>query len=326
MKLQTHIVLLVACCASVSAFAEGPIDGKVYGKINLSLDSVDFEDNVGASTPLDEWQLNSNASRFGFKGETQLDGSLRVIYQVEWQVDVDGDSTDLTARNRYLGLAGDFGSIIAGRHDTPTKEAQNKIDLFNDYFGDIARTFEGENRAPNIAIYSTPTYDTQTLGKLSGQIAFIPGEDTAGGNDGINDGISASGALEINDLYLAIAIDRDVDGQDLERFVAQWTWGDFQFGGMLQQNENDLGTIDESGVFASAAYTLDKNVFKVQIGQLDNDAGGAFEEEQTFSLGIDHKLGSNTKVFGYFTRNTDSAVGNTEEDLTVFGGGIEHKF
>lgn len=322
MKLHTTLACIAVMSAPCLSFANGPIDGSVYGKINLSLDMVEFDDNVGASTPLDEWQINSNASRFGFKGETPLDGGLSVVYQVEWQVDVDGSNTDLTARNRFIGLSGDFGSIIAGRNDTPTKMAQNKIDLFNDYLGDIANAFEGENRSRNIAIYSTPTF-----GIFSGQVAFIPGEDTAGGNDGLSDGISAAGMVEIEDLYLALAIDRDVDGQDLERIVAQWNLGDFQIGGMLQQNQDEADTIDETGIFASVSYTLGNNIFKGQLGQVDNDASGrTFSEEETFSVGYDRKLGKNTTLFAYLTRNTDSVSGGAEEELTVVGGGIEHKF
>ncbi len=310
-----------ALAMPVSSFADGPIDGTVYGKINLSLDQVEVDDNITPET-VDEWQLNSNASRFGFKGETAIDESLSVIYQVEWEVDVDGDSTDLRPRNRFIGLSGGFGSIIAGRHDTPAKMAQKKIDLFNDFIGDIKNVFEGENRSENIAIYSTPEF-----GAFTGKVAFIPGEDTAAGNDSINDGISASGAYEQGDLYLSVAIDRDVDGQDLERFVAQWTMGEWVFGGMLQQNEDEAGAVDESGMFVSAAYTMGKNVFKAQFGQIDNDAAsGTFEDEETFSLGMDRKLGKNTKLFAYLTRNQDSAGASAEDELTVLGAGVEHKF
>ncbi len=324
MKLHTPLILIAALTASGVALADGPIDGKVYGLINLSLDNVDRDDNVGTPTQIDEWQLNSNASRFGYKGETALDESLSVIYQVEWEVSVDGSSTDLTARNRFLGLKGGWGTIIAGRHDTPTKDIGKKVDLFNDLFGDIKNTFEGENRAPNIAIYSSPMF-----GNFTTHVAFMPGEDTAAGNDSINDGMSA--VIEgnvIDNLYLALAIDRDVDGQDLERFVAQYTMGDFVFAAMLQQNEDDLAVSqqDESGMAASVAYKVGANTFKFQYGKIDNDAtAGTFEDEDTLSIGYDRKLGTNTKFFSYITMDQDTN-GNAEDELTVIGAGFEHKF
>ena len=322
MKLHTSLILAAALASSVSAFADGPIDGDIYGRINVSLDNVDRDDAVGAPTVVDEWQLNSNASRFGYKGETALDESLSVIYQVEWEVSVDGDNTDLTARNRFLGLKGEWGTVIAGRHDTPTKIIGKEVDLFNDLFGDIKNTFEGENRASDIVMYTSPT-----VGNFTAHVAFIPGEDTANGNDGLNDGISAVVEANIIDnLYLAVSVDRDVDGQDLERFVAKYTLGNFILAAMFQQNEDEVDTQDESGVAASVAYKMGKNTFKVQVGQIDNDAtGGTFTDEETLSLGWDHKLGDKTKFFTYVTMD-DDANGNAQDDLTVIGAGLEHRF
>ena len=322
MKLHTPFILLAALATPLTALADGPIDGDVYGRINLSLDKVDRDDMVGAPTDLDEWQLNSNASRFGYKGETAIDESLSVIYQVEWEVSVDGDNTDLSARNRFLGLKGEWGSILAGRHDTPTKIIGKKVDLFNDQFGDIKNTFEGENRASNIAYYTSPM-----VGNVTAHVAFIPGEDTAGGDDGLNDGMSAVvEAKLIDNLYIALGIDRDVDGQDLERLVAQYTMGNFVFAAMLQQNEDELDIQDESGVAASVAYKTGANTFKFQVGQIDNDAGaGTFEEEETITFGYDRKLGDNTKFFSYITLDEDGN-GGAEDELTVVGAGFEHRF
>ena len=56
------------------SFAEGPIDGKVYGKANLSVVS---QDDGGS----DEWNLNSNASRLGLKGATKISGSSKSMPQ-----------------------------------------------------------------------------------------------------------------------------------------------------------------------------------------------------------------------------------------------------
>ena len=53
-----------------AALADGPT---VYGKVNLSLENV--EDQIGAgNTQTDaQWQLDSNASRLGVKGDFDLD-------------------------------------------------------------------------------------------------------------------------------------------------------------------------------------------------------------------------------------------------------------
>ncbi|MGH1472127.1 MAG: porin [Cellvibrionaceae bacterium] len=321
MKLRL-LPLLLTTALPFAAVADGPIDGDVYGKINLTFDRYDASFDNAPASDYDEWQLNSNASRFGFKGKTELNDHVSVIYQLEWEVNTDGDGTDLKARNRYIGLQGDFGKILGGKHDTPTKLAQKKIDLFNDLKGDIKNTFEGENRANDIVMYSSPSFSGFTI---TG--AIIPGEDgAADGDDGIADGKSLSVDYSVDNMYVAVALDRDVDGLDLERVVGQFTFGDFTLGAMVQQAEQVNGDLEEQGAFVSGAFKFGNNAIKAQLGTNDKENGSADSEEQTISLGYDRKLAKSTKAFAYITANVDTDAANDDAEETVFGFGLEHKF
>ena len=307
-------------CFASQGFAAGPIDGTVYGKINASMVSADD----GAS---DQWKLNSNASRVGVKGKTKISDGLYAIYKAEFEMCIDdGDCKGQTfsQRNIMAGLKGDFGTIWAGKHDSPTKLAQNKIDLFNDLEGDIKNTFEGENRVSNIVAYTTPNRNG-----FSATLAMIPAEgadfDQDGQDDtGLTDGISYSVSYAKDNLYLAVAGDQDVDKQDLLRLVAQYKMDALKLGFMYQQNEDNLNSKDESGYFISAAYKIDKTTLKAQYGSIEDDIDG--DEEQTLSLGADYKMAKNTKVFVFYTDNTDSEVGSADDEDTSFGVGMEHKF
>lgn len=323
--LSTTVASLLAL--SPAAFAKGPIDGKVYGKVNVSV--VNTDTNSG-----DMWELNSNASRIGFKGATEISDGLEVFYQAEFEIavddgsfsnktkgtdqDIDTDKVTLKQRNIMGGIRGSFGSVLAGKHDSPTKLAQKKIDLFNDLEGDIKNTFEGENRLSNIVAYSTPK-----VSGLQATLAMIPGEDTATDN-GLADGLSYSLSYSANDLYIAIAGDQDIDSQDLLRIVSQYKMDALKLGFMYQQNEKNDGSLDESGYFISAAYKVDQLTYKAQFGTVENDVTG--DEEQTFSLGADYKLGKKTKAFVFYTDNSDSIVSGADKDETSFGLGLEHKF
>ncbi len=314
-------LLLSAAIASTMGFAShgfaaGPIDGTVYGKVNVSLVNADDGSN-------DEWKLNSNASRLGVKGKSEIAEGLTLVYKAEFEICVDdGDckGQTFTQRNIMGGIKGSFGTVWAGKHDTPTKLAQSKIDLFNDLEGDIKNTFEGENRVSNIVAYSSPE-----INGFNSTIAMIPGEDADNGNDGLADGVSYSVSYKQDDLYLALAGDQDVDGQDLMRAVAQYKVDALKLGFMYQQNENDAGTKDESGYFISAAYKLDSAItLKAQFGSIEDDADG--DEEETFSLGADYKLAKSTKLYVFYTDNTDSSVGSADSENSAFGLGMEHKF
>ena len=318
-------VLLTAAIASALSvssygFTEGPIDGTIYGKVNVSVVNQD----TGSS---DEWKLNSNASRLGVKGKTEIADGLYAVYKAEFEVCVDdGDckGQTFTQRNIMGGIRGSFGTIWAGKHDTPTKLAQNKIDLFNDLEGDLKNTFEGENRVSNMVAYTSPE-----INGFAASVAIIPGEGADLDQDGIDDsgladGMSYSISYTKDNLFVTVAGDQDVDNQDLMRVVAQYTMDDLQLGVMYQQNEDNLGTKDESGFFVSAAYTIDKTTLKAQYGSIEDDVDG--DKEDTLSLGADYKLAKGTKVYVFYTDNTDSAVGQADTDDSAFGVGMEHKF
>ncbi|MFT5483563.1 MAG: putative porin, partial [Halieaceae bacterium] len=126
-----NTIAVLAASSVLSApgllMADGPLDGSLYGKVNVSV--VNGED---------QWELNSNASRMGVKGKTEISDGLYAIYKAEFEMCVDdGDckGQTLTQRNIIGGIQGKYGTLWAGKHDTPTKIAQNKIDLFNDLNG-----------------------------------------------------------------------------------------------------------------------------------------------------------------------------------------------
>jgi predicted porin len=316
----TASALLTA--VATSSFAAGPLDGSVYGKVNISVAKSD--------SGSDQYEVQSNASRFGLKGKTEIADGLYAIYKAEFEMCVDdGDCKGQTISQRNIigGIQGRYGTLWAGKHDTPTKLALGKVDLFNDLAGDIKNTFEGENRQSNVVAYVTPD-----MKGLVATVAIVPGEgkdlDGDGRNDdGIADGVSASLTYQRDDLYLAAAMDNDIDRQDLVRLVAKYKVSNLTLGAMYQQNEDSLDSDlkDESGYLISAAYKVDNITLKAQYGEIEDDADG--DEEDTLSLGADYKLSGNTKLFAFYTKDTDTD-GDTgqEEDSKSIGVGLEHKF
>ncbi|MFT5520792.1 MAG: putative porin [Enterobacterales bacterium] len=288
----------------------------LYGKINVTMDKVDEDDGN------DQWELNSNASRFGVKGKGPVGDGFEAFYQLEWEVDVtdNSGSDNIKSRNQIVGVRGGFGEVFLGRHDTPTKKLQMKIDLFNDQPGDIKATFNAEKRASDIIQYSTP--------KISGfkaKVAFIPGEDT-GVNDGIADGTSIAFEYSIKKLDLGISFDADVEGEgvDTARFVAQYKLNDWHLGFMYQTTDNN--GFDGDGIIASAKYINGDNSFKFQVAESDvweADVSSKVKYSSQVTLGWDHKLGKKVKAFTYLTLAEEGATKNED---SIFGVGIELKF
>ena len=319
---------LTALLTAPLAAANGPIDGKVYGKINVSV--VNSDDGTN-----DSWELKSNASRIGLKGSTEISEGLSVFYKTEFEVAVDDGSNDIKKysidtltkdendalventvevkdtstfkqRNIFVGIKGQYGSLLAGKNDTPTKQAQKKIDLFNDLNGDIKNIFKGENRMSNIIAYTTPKY-----GNFSASYAVMPSEDD---NGGLADSKSYSVNYKKDGLYVAVAADSNVKDADILRIVSQYKIDAWKLGLMYQEND----TAEKSGYFASAAYKSGNVTYKAQYGV--NEADNSNAEDTTLSLGADLKLAKKTKAYVFYTDNDNSKAAES------FGFGLEHKF
>ena len=319
---------LTAFLTAPLAAANGPIDGKLYGKINVSV--VNSDDGTN-----DSWELKSNASRIGLKGSTEISEGLSVFYKTEFEVAVDDGSNDIKKysidtltkdendelventvevkdtstfkqRNIFVGIKGQYGSLLAGKNDTPTKLAQKKIDLFNDLNGDIKNIFKGENRMSNIIAYTTPKY-----GNFSASYAVMPSEDD---NGGLADSKSYSVNYKKDGLYVAVAADSNVKDADILRIVSQYKFDAWKLGLMYQENDS----AEKSGYFASAAYKSGKVTYKAQYGV--NEADNSNAEDTTLSLGADLKLAKKTKAYVFYTDNDNSKAAES------FGFGLEHKF
>jgi predicted porin len=320
-RARGNLHYLPSVCALVgcgSTLAAEELD--VYGRINLTLQNSD-------EAVEEQFELRNNSSRVGVKGEKTFSARLKAIYQLEWGVNIDSETDDdiFTPRNQFVGLEGAFGTIKVGRHDTALKQAQGDFDLFDDLEGDIAGAFNGENRLKDYIGYTTPA-----LGKsFHVTVNFFPGEDPATDNDGAADSSSVSLDYETELVYVAIAHDQDIDGEGVEtsRLVGGYTFGPARL--MLLYQQTDAGMVDEDGFGASLAWTFGKNTAKVQylsadIWRADPQADPLENRyESLFSAGLDHELGADTRLFGFYTTGD---IGGTGESNHYVAIGIEHDF
>lgn len=279
----------------------------VYGKANVTIN--DTEDNI---------ELNSNASRIGFKGSADLGGGLQAIYKFEYETFVDdGDKSGNTfsQRNISAGFKGGFGSIIAGKHDSPTKLAQGKVDLFNDLpNADIKNLIQGENRVSNIIIYTTPS-----MNGIKASFAYIPDEDETVDNNGTSSSIQ----FKADNLTLTVAHDDglaiDSSVESLTRYVAEYKMGNMKLGAIFQTA--DEGPTEEDGQILSASMKMSDTItLKAQIGESDDEST---ETTQT-AFGIDYKLGKKSKLFAYYS--DIEKEGSTDSEVSTIGAGYEIKF
>ncbi|HCW90200.1 MAG TPA: porin [Marinobacter sp.] len=327
---------------SMALAEKGPI---VYGKANVSYENQDDGDN-------DSWNLESNASRLGVKGEIDLDvQDLVAVYQAEFEISVDDGDKDgetFSQRNIFGGFKHKrLGTLIAGKFDTPFKNSQSEIDQFGDLRGDIKYILSGQERENNIIQYSTPKLaDAITL-----NVAMIPGEekDEPGEykydepRDSAADAFSTSLVFDNGMVYASAGYDSEVEtklydmGGDTNALVDAWhvagkvTIQNFEVGALYQLSENsdskNEGGIDyeDSTYIVSGAVNLNRWKLKAQYGLTDMDTTD--DELSLWAVGADYKIGKSSKVYGYYAAvETDEGTETITKDDSTFGIGFEHKF
>jgi len=301
---------LVVAGALVSGSVLASEQATIYGKINATIQS----DDEGTS----ETNIQSNASRFGVKGGVKINDDLKAIYKLEWQVDVSDESggDNFKARSQWVGLKGNFGSVMIGRNDTALKASQGKVDLFSDHNADIKQLFAGENRMGDSLTYISPKF-----GDFSFQGMLVAEEGNSDKNGTSLALMYGDVKLKKSSIYAAIAMDADIKGVDTTRLTVQGKLGDVKLGAMWNESEADGGEKGD-GFLISGAYAIGKTTLELQYQDSDDVNGKAGQPAEMVTFGVEHKLASNVKVFGFYT---DTSF-EDDSDASHLAVGIEYKF
>jgi predicted porin len=128
-------------------------------------------------------------SRLGVRGSEDLGNGLKAVYQVELGINLNdtnrnvlSNSDSIAYRNSFVGLAGNWGTFLGGRHDTPLRITTSSLDLFSDTMADYNGTVGFRDlRADNVVAYISPEWSGFQL-----LAAFIPSGGATGGGNGLN--------------------------------------------------------------------------------------------------------------------------------------------
>lgn len=323
----------------------------VYGKIHVSIDSSDT-DGLNDPDPADPYSdgisISSNSSRLGFKGKYE-----NIIYQIEQEVRIDDSSKgDFADRNSFVGLKGNWGSVMVGIHDTPFKSVASKWGIFGDSVGE-RRSILGaghqsgnqlNERVKNMVMYQ---YKNDSI-KFQAQYAVEPEADSGVVDNNEQDMMGAGLWWKIAGFTLSAGYEdwtghsRIIDGKAY-RLAAVWKIAGHQIGAIYE--DIDPSVVNE---FSRAAYGVnwkwkfmkdwDLRLQYLVADSAENadDTGG-----EKIGAGVYYKMNKKTKVYlAYGATSNDANAkfqavdgGHGDEVKTVNGGspssvslGMEFKF
>jgi predicted porin len=347
-------LLVLAVAAALPMMGAAQADVTVYGKIHASIDYVSPDSynvipDVCVSpladgtcpavkiSPDDVWNVESRASRIGFKGSEDLGGGLKLIWKVESQVDIAGagntSGTYWKARNAYIGLAGGWGTFLYGRHDTPMKMSTGKLDLFGDELADYNKTAGFTDiRADDAIAYVSPSWGGLTLAG-----AVIPDGNYDADGD-FAGGYSVAAMWTIGGVYLAAAYE-DIDdlniplpvGDERYRFGAGWDIGNFFIGGVYENEENSSGD-DTDKYQISASFKFGNNKVKGMFADndldSDSDLGDLWDDGSAWAVGLDHNFSKRSKMYVQYADSDGALMSSTggTKGVDGFSFGMVHSF
>ncbi|WP_029933399.1 porin [Thiomicrospira pelophila] len=311
----------------------------VYGQINAAINST--TDKGMKTTDRD--------SRIGVKGSHDLGNGLKGIYKMEFGVDVAEGFSGLSGRNAYVGLAGDFGTVLVGRHDTPFKKSQPK-DLFGDAtYGDMGKKSmagglgkkAGEMRSDNVLMYTSP--------EMSGVKLMIAGMSDLAVDDTTTLAENESETESSLTNALSTAVTYGSTKKGIYAALAYNTWGaetqtnneaytemrlsaQYAESGMIAnvvyQTFDDGADADAategSNMQFGVAYKMGKFMPKAKYSMVAF-ADSTKDDGTSMAFGVDYKLAKATTAYVEYV-SADKNMMSSTDDLTDIAVGIKHKF
>jgi len=331
MKRKLLAAAVAAACAS-PALAQVPAEIQVYGRVNVSVEHITIKNSTNTALPNDSTnELVDNSSRIGFRGNKDLGGGLKAIWQVESRVKLDdGAGSTFSSRDSFAGLEGGFGTFRLGRTIGPVYYATyDYISMHNHDTGTSSDAllngtiFGNQGFMDNTLWYTSPK-----IGNFTIEAAFsLLGEARVNQSMEQPRYIGLVGAYDAGPLHAAISYANTKNDADLDPGAASvasdataYTIGgayDFKFmvlGALWEMAERDVlnGSVDSDYFRISAMFPVGQHEFHVNYGWVDADNSSGAKQ---YTLAYNYNITKLTKVYAFYT-----AVDNDTNGNFVMGG------
>lgn len=154
------IALAVAGLMAAPAFAQSNVT--IYGRVDYGFMSRSGDDGaVTKRQGKNEMESGiQGGSRLGFKGAEDLGNGLKAIFEMEFgSISMDDNGGLGSNRHAWIGLTGDFGTVIGGRLDGVRYGIYNRYDPFGGgNVGNFTQMTAQVDRANNAIAYVSPTF------------------------------------------------------------------------------------------------------------------------------------------------------------------------
>ena len=343
---KLHLALAVAGALTGAAQAQSAVE--VYGIVDMGL--VREVGSVTGSTAGGN-KISSGAqsgTRLGFKGKEDLGNGLNALFVLETGIAADAggfnQANKAFARQSFVGLQGDFGTLTLGRQYTSYFLTLNQVaDPFasglagnaqNLMLPGASNPITGSDRVirmDNAIKYATPIFEN-----FSGEIAYGFGE--VAGNSDANRVITGSVGYDSKPLNVRLAYyerNNSADTASLKSTLLAANY-DLEYAKIFAAfADNDwVGQTKTRNYLIGATVPFGAHRFIASYIRADGRGVYASNDADQWGLGYTYSLSKRTNLYaayGYISNDGAAAytVGNNSENGTsnkAFNLGVRHLF
>ncbi len=329
-------IAALAVAGTLCGWAHAQSAVNIYGIVDMGY--VNERGGVAGSVS----KLTSGAqsgTRIGFKGTEDLGNGNKALFVLETSVKADeggfNQGSTAFARQTFVGLQGDVGTLTLGRQYTPYFLAMNAADPFaSGMAGSALNLFPNAgngNRMNNSVKYATPTIDGFT-----GELAY--GFDEVAGRNNKSRQIGASLGYKVDTITIKLAHHNALNAVDTAKNTLLGATWDLDVAKIFAAFSDNRG-IDSSAfpntgnpfgftpvassktrdILVGARIPIEKHAFL--ISYINKDDRVANNDANQVAVGYTYALSKQTNLYAAYARISNKnrasyTVGNNSEPGT----------
>lgn len=364
---KSLIVLALLATIAGSAAAQSAVT--MYGVLDAGI-SAETPPSSAPSSASNQYSLSSGIStpsRIGFKGSEDFGASLKALFQIEAGIQLNNgqsfDTGTLFNRASWIGLSGDFGTVMLGRQFTPMYNAVYAIDPFElgmaGNAGNLMQLGGANLKATTLIGGNNPLLEngggSMTQNNSMHYLSHVDHGFSLefnyglGGQPGNFSDAAETGYLinyENGPVHLLLAYDainaiNNGDTFKTTLFGGNINWAEYgiplktSFGYQTNKGSDliGVGNVDSNNLLLGVRIPLDRHEILFSYVHLNNRNGSGYQASQ-FALGYTYALSNRTSFYTsvgeIINKNgADFTLGNASNagyGVKAFDLGIRHSF
>ena len=328
---RRHVMPLVVMATGLVADASAETNVTIYGRLNTAIEYSSASTSTNGTSLGSVVRQTNNRSVFGFRGEEDLVGSLKAVWQIESNLSIDTGQGQIAGRNSRIGLQGDYGLFFMGHWTTPYTEATMGYDPYypttagymaligngsTSSSDNVQDTSSFDRRQKNIVQYRSPSLAgvSVSLGwGLPEEKLTVPRNPALYSMAAVYERgpLNATVAYEIHQHYQAAGRNDDA----LKFGIAYQLFQGTRIAAIYEHlhYRTDTGDLQRNAYYASLVQQVGTGSVRAGVAYAANGTGsststigyfrsGAETGAIQFTVGYDYPLSKRTALFAYYSR------------------------